>query len=93
MSSFFSTRPELREALEAWLACPPYIINHTRMDVFDNEKIRSDNTSGVTGVRFEKGKWVEFLRVHHSWSEFIIPRWRTRGETGDYWAVTNNRPL
>ena len=28
------------------------------------------------------------LSVHHSWSEFIIPPWRTRGETRDYWAVT-----
>ena len=27
------------------------------MDVF-NQKLRSDNTSGATGVRFEKGKWV-----------------------------------
>ena len=54
---YFSTHPDLAREYEAWNARPPYLLAHTRMDVF-NQKMRRDNTSGVTGVRFEKGKWV-----------------------------------
>ena len=42
---YFSARPELAKAYEAWNARPPYLLAHTRMDVFDQKICSSVNNS------------------------------------------------